>query len=417
MAITDLTGTTWCLNHELNISETETTYNINFTSDGSDLTSFTLLIEDYNGQTDHCLIVNGTYWYDAIAYAHNWLRYTRRVWVITGGTDSTNQNLISWLQSNATQIYVTSLLNTQWVISDTPETYVEFSWSGTETAISAALDFNVLSNEDTIYHNLTWQTSTELRYYRSTTATGSNYLAAYSSGWVDVGYRYINITGGNDVSSGFICAWFQTNAIPYVKPVEYVDKVSLPSGDEYYIKDTVSGYLTKEDILSSGSISINETSEGKLSISNTDSGIAGRFIRFGPPTISDLTGTTWLFNSVLDLSGYPSSSNIYQYDTDGTHYNINYTVPGTASVTGFATDNFADGFYLFSSRPTQDSSVYRPQIIYGYSNTDSLTVWSYNYYSEGWYDDAFRTIIITGGSDVTSQEFISWLSANATQVS
>ena len=59
--ITDLTGTTWCLNNELNISETETTYNINFTSDGSDLTSFTLLMEDYNGQSDHCLIVNGTY--------------------------------------------------------------------------------------------------------------------------------------------------------------------------------------------------------------------------------------------------------------------------------------------------------------------------------------------------------------------
>ena len=380
--ITDLTGTTWCLNNELNISETETTYNINFTSDGSDLTSFTLLMEDYNGQSDHCLIVNGTYWYDAIAYAHNWLRYTRRVWVITGGTDSTNQSLINWLQNNATQIYVTSLLNTQWVISNTPETYVEYSWSGTETAVSAALNFNILGDDDITYVDLKWQTSTELRYDKS--SSGYSYLSAYSSDWVDDSYRYVNITGGDDVSSSFICAWFQTNAIPYVKPIEYIDKVVLTSGDEYYLKDSVSGYIAESDLVAGNNIQISTTSEG-VSISKVSGCQAKfRFIRYpkpSEPSLTDLTGTTWYFNDHLQ-----SLTPIGLYDITFINNNHEYIKIGNSST-------YPDDIWYRSSSGTTYA------------------------YEAGWILQSYRTINITGGTDSTNSGFIAWLEANATQVS
>lgn len=95
--------------------------------------------------------------------------------------------------------------------------------------------------------------------------------------------------------------------------------MSLISGDEYYIKDTISGYLTKEDILHSGTIYISETSEGKVSISDTNNGIASRFIRFHAPTptITNLTNTMWALKSDSELAGASISTT--------NSFNINFT--------------------------------------------------------------------------------------------
>lgn len=132
--------------------------------------------------------------------------------------------------------------------------------------------------------------------------------------------------------------------------------------------------------------------------------------------VTSLTGTTWYFNETLDLSAYPASTTI-DY-SNGTHYNINYTVVGSSQYTGFSTDNFTCGFYLLSSFPTQTTNVYRPVIVYEYEKTGNttLSVTPYNYFSEGWFNNTFRTVIITGGTDVTNSNLIAWLEANATQL-
>lgn len=402
MAITDLTGTSWYINNNPTAASNIDYYHITFESRG---TTFALITINDSAS----IVYDET---DAYYFGDGWRYQMYRAITISGGDDVASQGLISWLEANAVQIEVDTLVNTSWIINDVPETMVGRAQYGQGTNLT----FNIVGS-DTEYSNFTWLSSSKLSY-RIGPAVDQNYLDVYNNGtWVSNDYRIITITGGSDATLNFDRGWFQTNAVPYVKPIEYIDKVVLASGDGYYLKDSISGYIAESDLVAGNDIQISATSEG-VSISRVNgSQIKFRFIRYPKPTITNLTGTTWLFNSTLDLSGYPSSSNIDHYDTDGTHYNINYTVTGTASVTGFATDNFADGFYLFSSRPTQDSSVYRSQIIYGYSNTDSLTVWPYNYYSEGWFDDVFRTIVITGGSDATNQEFISWLRANATQVS
>lgn len=94
--LTDLTGTTWFINESPNVGGTSS-YNINFTSNSANYTSF-----DIN---------NGIAYVDgrivAIAYDPGmsiWFNQNFRTIEITSGTDVTNSNLIAWLQANATQI-------------------------------------------------------------------------------------------------------------------------------------------------------------------------------------------------------------------------------------------------------------------------------------------------------------------------
>lgn len=101
----------------------------------------------------------------------------------------------------------------------------------------------------------------------------------------------MHISGGTDATNSSLISWFEANATK-IFPLEYIDKVVLPSEEEYNIKDTISGYLKGSDLVAGTNISIEETSEGQLEISSTDSGIAARIIKLPIPTITDLTGTT-----------------------------------------------------------------------------------------------------------------------------
>ena len=109
---------------------------------------------------------------------------------------------------------------------------------------------------------------------------------------------------------------------------------------------------------------------------------------------SDLTGTTWLFNATLDLSGavWPSAGN-------SDEYNINFTSNST-DYTGIVLTNMGPAMLGISYNASSDSVI--PYLTGLMGN--------------GWTDQAYRTISITGGTDATNADLIAWIQANATQL-
>ena len=96
--------------------------------------------------------------------------------------------------------------------------------------------------------------------------------------------------------------------------------------------------------------------------------------------VTDLTGTTWVFNAEIPYTGY-------------LRYNINFRSNETNYI---AIQYDEDGFM--------------------YRFTESITYTVYNEFLSGpWIDETYKTITITGGADVTNTNLINWLQANATQ--
>lgn len=126
--------------------------------------------------------------------------------------------------------------------------------------------------------------------------------------------------------------------------------------------------------------------------------------------VTDLTGTTWVFNNSLtrsdinyNVSGTVHNATYTSYDFEFLDYNSDYG----ANVFSF--------YYYTIPSPYEigDGIVYIPENPLGYS--------------EGWYfgnqhnptsfvPTTAPIIKITDGTDVTNSNLISWLQANATQV-
>lgn len=103
-------------------------------------------------------------------------------------------------------------------------------------------------------------------------------------------------------------------------------------------------------------------------------------------SIADLTGTTWTFNSSLSLSPISSMS---------TNFAVNFSSNG---------NNYTQIMVAANKGMTAISTVdYSSPLTSAYSNGS-------------WYNEAFRTIEITGGSGATNATLISWIESNATQV-
>lgn len=231
-----------------------------------------------------------------------------------------------------------------------------------------------------------------------------------TSSWTNESYRTVTFTSEVTEESGYLTqtefiTWLEANAVQVIPEPEYVDKTVLLSGDEYYFKDTISGYLSSSDLVAGTNISIEENSEGKAVISSSSSARV-RIIRLPYPTISDLTGTTWLFNSTLALPAeYIPSDVTFSASTvvpepplpsESITYNINFTTNLNGNNYNFTELTISSTYLTYVG----DASA----VVYKGSNNT-------------WVADSARTIAITGGTDAANQEFISWLKANATQVS
>lgn len=99
-------------------------------------------------------------------------------------------------------------------------------------------------------------------------------------------------------------------------------------------------------------------------------------------TITDLTGTTWLFNNNID-----SALNIGVLYVNFVSNDVNFNRIDTHEIE-------LDGY-----------------LIYGATNFVS-TVYDGN--NSGWVVETYKTIVISGGTDVTNSTLITWLQNNAT---
>ena len=168
MALTDLTNTKWLFNQFVNFDFTDDFY-IDFTNDFYS-TSFHLLMVYYDpGQTpsdmkEYLVFSNDDDIYEHVYEDGQWQHelISLRTIEITGGTDVTNSNLISWLESNATQIASTvdiklgnnTLLGVDTIAltdaTDTSNT-INFSYGVTPSGtVSVKLGDNTLTNVNTL---------------------------------------------------------------------------------------------------------------------------------------------------------------------------------------------------------------------------------------------------------------------------
>lgn len=102
------------------------------------------------------------------------------------------------------------------------------------------------------------------------------------------------------------------------------------------------------------------------------------------PSVTNLTNTKWLFNNepIMEQFGY-----LYlNFSSNNTNY------------TGINIVNASR--YIGMQYDLTDAYI-------GYSEATSST---------GWQNEAYKTIEITGGTDATNTDLISWIIANATQI-
>ena len=112
-------------------------------------------------------------------------------------------------------------------------------------------------------------------------------------------------------------------------------------------------------------------------------------------SISDLTNTTWIINNSPDV----------QVTMSEEIYNISFNSNNTSFVKfGIVYDIGSD---------TGDGPL-NQGLNYYYDSYSSDKV--YNSRTNIWNNDAYKTIEITGGTDVTNATLISWLEANATNI-
>jgi len=110
-SITDLTGTKWLINEAPENAWGEP-YNISFTSNSQNFVALFADPDDLYGSgrgLKYFVTTPQTGSSNNFEHAYNsrtstWSNQAYRTIEITGGTDATNSNLITWLQSNATQI-------------------------------------------------------------------------------------------------------------------------------------------------------------------------------------------------------------------------------------------------------------------------------------------------------------------------
>lgn len=149
--ITDLTGTTWELNDDLNLSYQESLnpmtsqFNINFNSDEStfDKLNFGYFLNNLNNPF-------GAYYLGSsqtnVYSKDGWSNENYKTIKITGGTDATNADLIAWLQENATQVISFTIKGTTYYAEPgmTWEEWCESDYSITDDGSFIVYDYGYI---------------------------------------------------------------------------------------------------------------------------------------------------------------------------------------------------------------------------------------------------------------------------------
>ena len=213
-ALTNLTGTSWHFNDTVDVSN-YFSYNLTFKSAGpaGGVNNYSkLMVADdgpfspkleYGGATERYLS-NGERVFDL-----------GRVISITGGTDATNPDLISWLQSNATRA-VSDLAGTTWTLNE---------------SVSYVRDVTFNVNYSTICDNSEWATN-------DGTALTFNYYV-WSEGRHTFSQKRLMINGSN--SGAFGGTVFQSNGTIYES---FIDGNDIPSNTMTDTRNSSATYVT-----------------------------------------------------------------------------------------------------------------------------------------------------------------------------
>ena len=191
MSVSNLTNTIWVMNNTLSSGPQvgAISFSVDFTSNETNYTEITLP----RSGADSDLIYDNTTIYNFAR--RTWSSQSYRIIKITGGTDVTNANLISWLEANATQVQVDDLTDTKWVLNSSLNVSTQNSFTINFTSNS--------ENYDTFVYG-----SNTLNY-----VINSNPGTVYYEGtWSSQSYRIILILNGSDVSNPDLIVWLTNNA-------------------------------------------------------------------------------------------------------------------------------------------------------------------------------------------------------------
>lgn len=163
---------------------------------------------------------------------------------ITDGQDVTNANLISWLESHATQITISDLTDTTWVFNDT--VYLN-------TSLSYFINFN---SNNTSYASISLtvgSSSSAMNYvdeqqYMTTVGIGAGGATPTINNWNNNAYKTIYITGGSDVEFLELIAWLMQNATLQVSGGS-ISLGTLPIAQMFLGSDEVSKVFLGEDLV------------------------------------------------------------------------------------------------------------------------------------------------------------------------
>ena len=246
--------------------------------------------------------------------------------------------------------------------------------------------------------------------------TNDDYTYTYDDyvGWENQAYRTITITGGADVENPDLIAFLQANATQItitdltnttwvfnetinISPYVQVN-ISFVSGEETFEKINVyeeDGYLSYDKSESEEVIAYQvewqNPSYRTIKITGGDvtnlSLMAWLITNATQPKISNLTGTKWVFNEIVNEAPSGSSMNDDGLKCTFVSKGVNYTSIGTDELS-------AGNLYYWLN---EDENIYACE----------NNVWS---------NQAYRTIEITGGEDVETAEAIVWLQQNATLI-
>lgn len=212
--ISDLTGTTWEFN-EIPDLLLLGTYSINFNSNELNFVGIRNRLYTYLQYN------NGSAWIDAWRDdGTGWTNNTYRTITITGGADVTNASLIAWLEDNAL------------IIGGGGEPPID-DLTGTAVIWDFTIDFT-LGDEDAVYYDIYFYSSTD---FETITAYNSLLLEIYDgeiaityiangsgiedivyttdTGWIDIEYQYIYISGGADATNAELLQIIFNNADVY----------------------------------------------------------------------------------------------------------------------------------------------------------------------------------------------------------
>lgn len=116
-------------------------------------------------------------------------------------------------------------------------------------------------------------------------------------------------------------------------------------------------------------------------------------------SITNLTNTKWYFNETIDSS--LCSDMVHIPDGYEGSYYINFI------------SNNIEHYEILA----QIGSGMPDMLQYNYDDNGTCTADAYSFASNEWMNTSLRTITITGGDDVTNTDLITWLEANAAQLS